>query len=475
MSNAITLTNPDGTQTVLYAPTEKGLEYHQRTEPNVLLWGGRGSGKSTIGRWDAHIRAMSQPNYKYIILRRTYPELQKSHLIHIQSEMKALGGTFHHTDRVATYPNGSKGFFSHCATDDDVLNLLSAEFYLAFFDELSTFEWEMFTKLSASVRVPINSGLTAMVRAATNPLGPSAQKLLEYFVDKVVDPEEDPDYNPNDWYSIHANLEDNPHLDQTQYRKRFSGLPAHVRKAWVDGEFVLENALFDLEPKRMGKPYHVVHSIDLPKILKAATIYRTIDAGWFPDPTVVLWIAHLGNRHIVFNEKTWYKTTAAEIATDILAEDERLGVTRVAMTYCDPSMDINTTADIRTIKEVYEGAGIPMECSINNREMFATAMHNSLQEEAGENLPRIQFYVNGREGCPLLVRTIPQMRFNQKRPKAMDDHKDDHYVVACCYYLMSHSADSRREATVLSQVKPWMREKPKERFILGADNVRGKI
>jgi phage terminase large subunit len=235
--------------TLLYVPTEKQVDYHNRLEPNVLFWGGRGSGKSMCGRWDAHMRALSHPGFNYCILRRTYPELQKSHLVHINREMKALGGTFNQTDRIAKYPNGSSGFFSHCATDDDVLNLLSAEFALMVFDELSTFEWEMFTKLSASVRVPIGSGLTAMVRGLTNPLGPSAQKILEYFVEKVVDPEEDPDYNPNDWYSIHANLSDNPHLDREQYRKRFSGLPAHVRKAWVDGEFILENALFDLRPK----------------------------------------------------------------------------------------------------------------------------------------------------------------------------------------------------------------------------------
>lgn len=459
---------------VLYVPTDKGEEFHKCTEPNVLFWGGRGSGKSTALRGEAHIRALSHPNFTYIILRRTFPELQKSHLIHVPREMRLLGGTFNYADKIAKYPNGSRGFFSHCATEEDVLNLLSAEFAWAGFDEISTFEWEMFTKLAASVRVPLGSGLTAMVRAATNPLGPSAQKLLEYFVDKNVDPEEDPDYNPADWHSIKANLDDNPYLDREQYKKRFSGLPTHVRKAWVEGEFALENSIFDLNPTRLGKPYHVIHDLDLPKVLKAATIYRSIDAGWFPDPTVVLWIAHLGNRHIVFHEQTMYKHTAAETAERIKEEDAKLGVTKVAMTYCDPSMDINTTADIRTIKEVYEANGIPMECSINNREHYATSMHNTLAEEAGENLPRIQFYVQGSRGCPMLVRTIPQMQYDPKHPKAMANHKQDHWVVAACYYLMSHSADSRQEFSTGAKPRPWMKEKAPTRFILGSDQVRDR-
>src|SRR4051812_17807076 len=90
---------------VLYVPTEKGQDYHQRTEPNVLFWGGRGSAKSTTGRWDAHMRALAYPGFRYIVLRRTFPELEKSHLVHVPREMKLLGGTFNHTKHIATYPN----------------------------------------------------------------------------------------------------------------------------------------------------------------------------------------------------------------------------------------------------------------------------------------------------------------------------------------------------------------------------------
>jgi hypothetical protein len=113
-----------------------------------------------------------------------------------------------------------------------------------------------------------------------------------------------------------------------------------------------------------------------------------------------------------------------------------------------------------------------MENSINNREMFAMSMHQALNEQAGESTPRIQFYARGPHGCPYLVKTIPQMRFNPKNAKAMDDHKDDHAVVACCYYLMSHSADPKNEFTVTGQLRPWMKEKQVRPYILGQDNVR---
>lgn len=247
----------------MYDPHKTQLEFHQSTVANLCAVGNRGGGKSMMLRFDAHMRALSAPGCTLILVRRTYPELMKSHLIHIKQEMKLLGGHYHSTDHIAYYPNGSRLFFSHVANESDALNLLSAEFLAAYFDELSTIPWDFFTKLCASVRVKANSGLTAMVRAATNPLGPSAEEIRVHFVDHEVDPEEDPDYNPLDWDWIKVSLEDNVHLDADQYKKRFAGMADYLRKAWVEGEFALENQLFNFRKTREGKPYHVIPELPL--------------------------------------------------------------------------------------------------------------------------------------------------------------------------------------------------------------------
>lgn len=267
MSNSenlnVTVTLPDGQPYIMYTPFEKQLQFHRSNSPNLLAWGNRGGGKSQLLRFDAHMRAMSAPNCNLILVRRSYPELMRSHLIHIKMEMKLLGGDYHATDHIAYYPNGSKLFFSHVSTESDSLNLLSAEFLGAYFDELSTIPWDFFVRLCASVRVKEGTNLIAVVRAATNPLGPSAGELFSYFVNKDVEPEDDPDYNPNDWDSIKIQMEDNPHIDQEQYKKRFAGMPAYLKKAWLDGEFALENQLFDFKPKVSGKEYHVITSIPM--------------------------------------------------------------------------------------------------------------------------------------------------------------------------------------------------------------------
>lgn len=186
-------------------------------------------------------------------------------------------------------------------------------------------------------------------------------------------------------------------------------------------------------------------------------IYRGFDLGFFPDPAYCIWIAHLGNRFIAFKEKLWYKSVAPDVAKDILAESEGM---RVAMTYCDPTMAIKTAADVRSIKDIFEDNGVPMEESINNREHYAHAVHTALAEQVemgnGVKLPRLQIY---KPGCPYLVKTIPQMRFDPKHPLRMADSKNDHAVIALAYFLISSGSTERRSVSSFFKLPRWMRPK----------------
>lgn len=269
LSNAIVVNGE-----VMYNPFPLQVEAHHNETPKLLVWGNRGSGKSLWLRWDCHIRALTYPGFKYCILRRTYPELEASHLIDVPMEMQKLGGFWNATKHIAYYPNGSIGFYRHCQAESDVLSLLSAEFGQMGFDEITTFEWEMFTKLSASCRVPKNEKVNykALVRATTNPLGVSADEVNRYFVLKDLTSGEDPRYDPEMWANIRINAEDNPYLDEKEYFASFAGNPEHVIKAWVDGEFGLENPIFSFYPTKNDKPYHIINT--LPSINNKPILYH---------------------------------------------------------------------------------------------------------------------------------------------------------------------------------------------------------
>jgi hypothetical protein len=177
-----------------------------------------------------------------------------------------------------------------------------------------------------------------------------------------------------------------------------------------------------------------------------------------PDPAYCIWVAHVGNRYIAFKEKLWYRTVAPEIAKDMIAESEGM---RISMTYCDPTMEIKTAADVRSIKDIFEDHGVPMEASINNREHYVHAVHTALQEEAEPGVPKLQILDKTPPdmGCPYLIKTIPQMRFDPKHPLRMADSKNDHGVIALAYFLISSGATERRDMNTLYRLPKWMRPK----------------
>lgn len=202
---------------------------------------------------------------------------------------------------------------------------------------------------------------------------------------------------------------------------------------------------------------------------ESVQIYRGFDLGFFPDPAYCVWIAHIGPRFIAFKEQLWYKTVAPDIAKDMIEQSKGM---RIAMTYCDPVMDIKTAADVRSIREIFEENGVPMESSINNREHYAHAVHTALQEEASPGVPRLQVLDKvggpGNLGCPYLIKTIPQMRFDPKHPLRMADSKNDHGVIALAYFLISSGAMERKSTNSLYRLPKWMRPKEEKKpFYLG--------
>ena len=470
--NKLVVQLKDGTPFTMYEAFPKQVQFHESDARNLVAIGSRNSGKSIALRMDAHMRALSCPNSNFVLIRKSYKDLLKNHVYFqglpwssLHEEMELLGGRFTATDYICHYPNGSRLFLSYVGHEGDALNLLGAQFTAGYFDEISTIPWDFFTKLSTSVRVNKNSPYKAVVRAATNPYGESASEVQKYFVTHDVDPDEDPDYIPSQWQALTLNMEDNPHIDPVQYRKDLASIPPYLKKAWLEGEFSDETALFDFHARKDGVPYHIIEEVDLPGILKHAHIYRAIDVAWSPDPTYVLWIAHLGNRYIAFHEMVRYKTIIPDLVSMIRETEANLGITRVYNTYIDPTVDVHTIADIRTSKEIFEEHGLAVECSINNRELFASSIHMALAEEVGPNTPRLQIYRgNSVFGCPYLAKSLPIMRADPKKPMRLADHKHDHPACTLGYFLISHSSLEHKSFTQ-HNLPRWMRPRvPKRGF-----------
>jgi phage terminase large subunit len=472
----LSITHPDGREEVLYKPLPHQLEFHAASCPNVLMSGGRGTGKSLAIRFDAHMRCLQFPGFRALILRREMPELRKTHLAYIEREMKLLGGKFNKTESIAYYPNGSTLVFGHCETEADILNYLSSEFGAIYFDELSTFTLDQFIKISASARAPEEAPYVAVVRAGTNPLGEGAGWIRQWFIDKSVDLEQFSGYHPDDFRNIHSTVDDNPHIDREAYKKRLSALPEHVRRAWLHGEWIDQDGYFADFRHRItsddgeSRPWHVIE--DLPTVKGRPlldqpwiSIYRAVDWGFSPDPAVCLWIAVLPNgRAIVFKEKTWLKTTAMDVAKDIVRESEGM---RIVETTADPSIWANSGHTGLAVADYFEQNGVPLTPSRNDRAAAGYAIHEWLNALVDEE-PKLQIH----RSAVNLIRTLPEMRID-KHDASKIAAGNDHWVIALAYFCQGHIAPSREPS--ISVVPRWMHPKKTTRRVLGAANVRSRI
>lgn len=444
---------------------------HASTAPNLLALGTRGTGKSKWLRWDAIIRCLAFPGFKALILRRTVPDLRKSHLQFIDWEMKALGGVYLSTTMQAKFPNGSMIQFTHCEKLVDVKDFLSSEWGFIGFDELSTFPLEMFLMISAAARAPKNAPYIAVVRAGSNTLGIGSGWMEQWFVKKEVNYAEYPDYIPEDYEVQYSWLEGNKHLNQEEYKKRLRNLPDHVKRSWLHLEFIVEGAYFTEfrkteYDKKSGKeiPWHCVqamptfqnkHLLDVPWI----HVYRSVDWGYHPDPAVCHWHIILPNkRKITFHEETWKRTLAEEVADEIVRITEGLGINRVIATYCDPTMFSKDGSAPFSIAEQFEQHKVPLTQSQNDRELYGYAVHQMLATEIEDNgrvYPQWQIL---EYACPELIRTLPILQMDPHDPRKLADGPD-HWVVSCAYFAMGDAVPSKDP--VIPPLPRWMMPKPR--------------
>jgi len=472
---SVVVEQPDGSRTTLYSPTPRQDAFHLSGVPNVLFGGAAGGGKSHCLRWDAYMRCLSQPGYRALLLRRTYPELADTHIERVILEVASLGATYSKTEFKLRFPNGSVLQFGHCEDDSTVTKYLSTEYDAIYFDEASTFEERHYLWISSRAR-GTKAGVKAIVRCGSNPGGVGALWLKRRFIDKDITAEEDEAYDPADYEFIPSRLTDNPHLGD-DYRKRLLALPSQaLRRAYLYGEWDVfegqefaewraEDHVIDELPTLNGKSI-----LELPWI----EVFRAIDWG-YTEHGVCGWYACLPEGRIIKFREHVFKTTIAKSVAKTIKEMSR-GL-RIRYTIADPSIWMKGGAMGESIAETFAKAGVGCIQADNDRINGWQRLHHFLTERVGEdNKPLIQFV---RGGCPYTIRTLPMMVSDPKRPgdiksRAVEDHAADETR----YAVMSRPAPSiyRPRKIVLPGTVGWEIKKHLDRqrrgTKLGAESVR---
>jgi len=242
-----------------WKPNPGPQEYFLSLTCREALYGGAaGGGKSAALLVDA-VRYVGRgygPAYKALLLRRTFPELERSLIPESKLLYRRLGGRYNGQLHVWTFPEGETVWLSHLQTEGDIHAHQSAEYQFVGFDEVTSFTLQQYLYLGYS-RMRSSHGVPLRLRAGTNPgndghewvferfgpwLNPESNvkarpgQVLHYVGDNLV-PRGTPGAMGRTF--VPAKNADNPHLDDG-YAAGLDMLDAVTRAQLKDGNWLIK-------------------------------------------------------------------------------------------------------------------------------------------------------------------------------------------------------------------------------------------
>ncbi len=420
----------------------------------VLIGGAAGGSKSRGLREIGHRECLKHQGFRVLLLRRTYKELEQTHLRDVEFEAPEMAADAVPSAKVVRYPNGSVMQFGHCETAADAANYLSAEYDLILFDELVTFEETPFLLISSRAR-STKPGIRPRVLAGTNPGGPQSHWVRARFIDHTVDPEQYPDYRAEDWAFIPSKLEDNPYLD-AQYERKLLTLPPELRKAYRDGDWDIFPGQYFPEWRakthvsrdgHTGEPCHWTRPSEWARVL-------SLDWG-FVKPGVCGWWVLEPEGHVYREQEyVFTRTTAFEVGKEIAARTTHAGLKRLTYLVYDTAMEIpqNDTGEstIESVRRGMRAGGL----SIATRQADKDRLNGWQRLRHWFRLaPDGRPWLMSSPLCGYFNRTIPSLVSDDSQPEDVNTHGEDHAADEARYFAMSMPIPG--QIATATPVKEW--------------------
>lgn len=144
----------------------------------ALYGGAAGGGKSEALLLGA-LRDIGHPTYRALLLRRTFPELERSLIDRAYQYYPTAGGKPRNGGKEWIFPSGAEIAFGHLEHEKSVHAHQSAEYQFLGFDELTSFTEKQYRYMLSRLRS--SRGLRVRVRAATNPGGEGHEWVVRRF------------------------------------------------------------------------------------------------------------------------------------------------------------------------------------------------------------------------------------------------------------------------------------------------------
>lgn len=405
--------------------SEKQQLFLEASESEVLYGGAAGGGKSFAQILDAMLFALRYPGSKQLILRRTFAELDKSLIRTSLALYPREIYTFNSSSHTGRFKNGSIIDFGYCATENDVYQYQSAEYDVIRFDELTHFTENQYVYLISRVR-GVNS-FPKQIKSSTNPGGVGHGWVKARFVDPS--PPNTTFWGEKDRLSkifIPALLSENPFLqrDDPGYRERLLALPEREKKSLLYGDWNIFEGQYFTE---WDEKIHVCRPFEIPKEWRR---YRAIDYGL--DRLACYWIAVSSTRECyVYRELCESNLPIAVAARKIL--DMTPHNEDIYATLAPPDLWSRSQETGKSKFVLFSEGGLLLTKSSNDREAGWLCLKDLLLTDAN-GAARLHVFENCRE----LIRCIPSLQIDQKRPTdcATEPHDITHAPDALRYFCV---------------------------------------
>lgn len=437
-----------------YKPTKKQLLFHTTDADEVLYGGAAGGGKSKACVMDALARTLAYPQSHAYIFRRTFRELEDTIIAEAKASYPQGLGRYISGAHEYRLNNGSIIHFRHCASMEDMYTYAGAEIHFLYFDELTTFEREIFDFLKTRLRAKKSLGLVPIVRCTSNPGNIGHAWVKEYFVDagsfgeKVKKEIKSAALGKSKIVTtqyIPSLATENPYITE-DYIFELEKKPEALRRALLMGEWdAFEGQVF-LEWKDEPRHYadrkwtHVIDPFPIPLHWPR---FMSFDHG-YSKPFSVGWWA-ISPDGTAYRYREWYgwngtpnkglEISPGEIAKGIIEREyeerrDNIIVDRIA----DPAIFDRSRGDsVAQMMEPQGGRdGVYFRRGDNTRLAGKMQFHERLRfDDNGK--PKMQIFRN----CTQFIRTIPALPYDMRKSEDVDSDAEDHIYDETRYFLMA--------------------------------------
>ncbi len=447
---------------VIWTPQPRQRAFMERWEDEALYGGAAGGGKSDAMLAEG-LRQVHIPNYRGIIFRQTYPQLEA--LISRSIELYKAAyprAKYNDTKKVWTFPSGSQIFFGYMLREKDKYNYQGKPYDFIGFDELTQFSMTQYEYLRSRNR-PTGPGTRVYMRATANPGGVGHGWVKERFItaavpnttvwtdEEIVTPEGKKMKVRSSRIFIPSTVFDNKELlkNDPQYLARLAILPEAERNALLYGDWDSFSGQVFMEWRNDPVHYkdrrqtHVIEPFRIPSGWK---IYRGFDWG-YSKPFSVGWYAidYSGRMYRIRElygctgvPNVGVKWTAQEVAKkirEIETTDENIKGRRV-WALADPAIFAQDGGE--SIADMMAKEGVYFDKADHTRIAGKMQMHYRFAFDEEEK-PMLYIF----NTCRHFIRTIPALVYDDTDVEDIDTDTEDHIYDECRYVCMANPLPPR--------------------------------